>query len=359
VTRNVRRTLLTVVVLVFGAASGAGAWLWYTNQDQTPPSALTLYGNVEIREVELAFDAQGRIDGIEVEEGDRVEKRQLLAALDDERFRHELDRAQAQEEAQRQVVAELEAGTRPEEIRAAEADLEAAEARQFEARTTRDRIVPLVPTGAASEQQLDDATAAYEVAQADRGRARAALDLAQAGPRQQEIKAAQARLKQREAETALAQWQLEQASLFSPVPGVIRQRILEPGDMVARGQPVFTLALLDPVWVRAYVGEPDLGKIRPGMTAQVTTDSFPDKAYEGWIGFISPTAEFTPKTVQTEELRTRLVYEIRVYVRNPQDQLRLGMPATVSIPLDRSTDAASEASSDAASPDAEPDESSP
>ena len=98
---------------------------------------------------------------------------------------------------------------------------------------------------------------------------------------------------------------------------------------------VYTVALTNPVWVRAYVPEPKLGKIWLGMSAEVETDSYPGKQYEAWIGFISPTAEFTPKTVETTELRTRLVYQVRVYVCNPENELRLGMPATVIIPLDQ------------------------
>ena len=116
---------------------------------------------------------------------------------------------------------------------------------------------------------------------------------------------------------------------------MIQDRILEPGDMAFPETPVFTLALTNPVWVRAYISEPDLGKVAPGMKAYLTTDSFPDKKYEGWIGFISPTAEFTPKQVQTTELRTKLVYRLRIYACNPKNELRLGMPVTVMIPLNQ------------------------
>ncbi|MFO7986143.1 MAG: efflux RND transporter periplasmic adaptor subunit, partial [Desulfatiglandaceae bacterium] len=133
----------------------------------------------------------------------------------------------------------------------------------------------------------------------------------------------------------LARQRLSDTHLYAPAPGIIRDRILEPGDMAFPQVPVFTLALTDPLWVRAYVPEPSLGKIAPGMHAEVTTDSYPGKIYPGWIGFISPTAEFTPKNVETPDLRTRLVYEVRIYICNPQGELRLGMPATVSIPLDQ------------------------
>ena len=155
------------------------------------------------------------------------------------------------------------------------------------------------------------------------------------GPRAEDVAAAVATLKANEAALALARKQLADATLYAPADGVIQDRILEPGDMASPQLPVFTLALTDPVWVRAYVQGPDLGKIHHGMNAEVTTDSYPGKRYRAWIGFISPTAEFTPKSVETTEVRTKLVYQVRVFVRNPQDELRLGMPATVTIPLDQ------------------------
>jgi HlyD family secretion protein len=149
----------------------------------------------------------------------------------------------------------------------------------------------------------------------------------------EDIAQAHAELAARQAELALAQQQLDDATLRAPAAGIVRDRILEPGDMAAPQTPVLTLALTEPLWVRVYVPGPQLGRITPGMSAQVTTDSFPGKVYEGWIGFISPTAEFTPKNVETPELRTRLVYQARVFVCDPQGELRLGMPATVSVPL--------------------------
>nr|WP_305910312.1 efflux RND transporter periplasmic adaptor subunit [Methylomarinum sp. Ch1-1]MDP4523002.1 efflux RND transporter periplasmic adaptor subunit [Methylomarinum sp. Ch1-1] len=126
-------------------------------------------------------------------------------------------------------------------------------------------------------------------------------------------------------------WQ--DAHLYAPDDGVIQNRMLEPGDMADAQTPVFTLALTDPVWARVYASETDLGKLRPGMVAEIRSDSFPDQAYQGWVGYISPTAEFTPKAVETVELRTSLVYQVRVYACNPKHQLRLGMPVTVSIKL--------------------------
>ena len=125
--------------------------------------------------------------------------------------------------------------------------------------------------------------------------------------------------------------QLKDAQLIAPIDAVIRTRVMEPGEMASPQRPVFSLAITDPKWVRAFISEPDLGKIKQGMAAAIAVDSFVDRRFEGWIGFISPVAEFTPKTVQTEELRTSLVYEVRVFVKDPDDELRLGMPASVYV----------------------------
>ena len=211
--------------------------------------------------------------------------------------------------------------------------MEAAQAIDQDAKRTYQRNAKLAKSNAVAGQDVDDALAAYESAEARTRALQAALDLAIAGPRKEEIAEAKARLKRYQAELAQAEHDLENASLYAPCDGIVQERILEVGDMASPQRPVFTVALTDPIWVRAYVSEPDLGRIREGMAATVVTDSFPEKEYEGLIGFISPTAEFTPKPVETHELRSKLVYQIRVLVRNSNNELRLGMPATVKIRL--------------------------
>jgi HlyD family secretion protein len=214
-----------------------------------------------------------------------------------------------------------------------EADVDAAKAVEKDAKRTYERNAELRKSNAVSQQDLDDALAAYESAKAHAVAFQAELDLVIAGPRKEDIAEAKALLKRYEAELAQTEHDLKDAYLYAPSDGVVQNRILEVGDMASPQKTVYTVALTDPVWVRAYVSEPDLGKIFAGMKASVVTDSFPDKEYEGWIGFISPTAEFTPKPVETRELRTKLVYQIRVFVKNPNNELRLGMPATVKIRL--------------------------
>lgn len=181
---------------------------------------------------------------------------------------------------------------------------------------------------------MEDARTAAEAAAEDARATEAALALGQAGARDEEIAAAKATKVALEAEAALAQRNLDEATLRAPADGIVQSRILEPGDMASSQRPVYTLALTEPLWARVYLSETELGRVRPGMPAQVLSDSFPGKIYESWVGYISPSAEFTPKSVQTEETRTDLVYQARVFVCNPNGELRLGMPVTVQLDLE-------------------------
>jgi HlyD family secretion protein len=330
---NNKRLILLLILLA--AAAGGGYWWWRTHQGPATPSALTLYGNVDIREVDLAFVTSERVQDVLVEEGDRVKPGQVVARLDAEKLKAAVAAAAAQVSAQQQVVARLEAGSRPEEIRQAKAQAEAAEAKARSAEITYQRQLKLGKQKLAAPEDVDQAQAAAEAAKGEAQAAEEAYALAMAGPRQEDIAQARATLEALQADLELAKARLDDAVLHAPAAGVVRERILQPGDMASPQSPALTLALINPLWVRAYVPEPDLGRIAPGMKAEVRTDSFPDKVFQGWVGFISPTAEFTPKNVETPDLRTRLVYQVRVFVCNPRDELRLGMPATVTIPLDQ------------------------
>jgi HlyD family secretion protein len=326
---------LILLPILLAAAAGGGYWWWRTHQGPATPSALTLYGNVDIREVDLAFVTSERVQDVLVEEGDRVKPGQVVARLDAEKLEAAVAAAAAQVSAQQQAVARLEAGSRPEEIRQAKAQAEAAEAKARSAEITYQRQLKLGKQKLAAPEDVDQAQAAAAAAKGEAQAAEEAYALAMAGPRQEDIAQARATLEALQADLELAKARLDDAVLHAPATGIVRERILQPGDMASPQSPALTLALINPLWVRAYVPEPDLGRIAPGMKAEVRTDSFPGKVYQGWVGFISPTAEFTPKNVETPDLRTRLVYQVRVFVCNPRDELRLGMPATVTIPLDQ------------------------
>jgi len=327
------RLVKVLLVLLLVAAAVGAYYYFFRRAEQQPRDQLTLYGNVDIRQVHLAFHATGRIERLLVEEGDRVQAGQLVAELDPVRYQANLARAQAEVAAQEQVLARLLAGSRPQQIAEARARLHAAEANLKDLTNLYRRNKELYQRRAISSQRFDNIVAQYESAVAAVSQARQALDLALEGPRKQDIAAARAKLEALRAAQRLAQRELADTKLYAPGEGVIQQRILQPGDMASPATPAFTVALSNPVWVRAYVPEVELGKVAPGMEAQIFTDSFPDKSYPGWVGYISPTAEFTPKTVQTPELRTKLVYRARIYACNPSGELRLGMPVTVRISL--------------------------
>lgn len=329
------KKIFRVVILLAVIATVAAGIYYYRKNGEAPADRLRLYGNVDIRQVQLAFEDVGRIEAIYVTEGDRVAPGDLVARIDPVRYRSAVAAADAKVASQKQVLARLIAGSRDEEIAAAKARVSAAQAAEEDARSNYERAKQLADTQFVSRQKLDTAEAALKTAEANLDARQQELALAVKGPRQEDIDAARATLEAYKAEQALATQRLKDTDLTAPAGGVIRDRISEPGDMAFPQTPVLTLALTNPLWVRAYVDETNLGKIAPGMKAEVVTDSYPDKTYAGWIGYISPTAEFTPKTVQTEELRSKLVYQVRVYVCNPENQLRLGMPATVTIDLDQ------------------------
>ena len=327
-----KRTAL--VILLLAAAGAAAGFTWWFTRFEKAATELTLYGNVDLRQVNLSFNNSERITAVLAQEGDRVHTGQLLAKLDTSRLDPQVAQATAQVAAQQHAVDRMHNGSRPEEIAQAKANVESAKADAANARLQYDRKRKLIVSGGVSQEEFDNARAAWEAAQAKLVVNQKALDLAVVGPRKEDIAQAEAQLHAYEAQLAFLRQQLKDAELFAPVDGVVRTRLLEPGEMASPQKPVFSLAITDPKWIRVYASELDLGKLHPGMTASVTVDSFPDRHFDGWVGFISPVAEFTPKTVQTVELRTSLVYEVRVFVKDPADELRLGMPATVKLPLD-------------------------
>ncbi len=283
--------------------------------------------------MQLAFTESEHIEAILVQEGDKVGRDQVLARLHQPRLKAAVNEAQAMAEAQAQALARLEAGSRPEEIAKARADFAAATAQAQTARDTHARQQSLLAKKLTSPETVDVARGAADSAAAQAKAAEATLDLVLAGPRREDIAQARAELEARRAALALAEERLADTVLSAPAEGIVRDRLLEPGDLATPQSPVLTLAMIDPVWVRAWLPEPDLGKIAPGMKAEIRSDSYPEKVYSGWVGYLSPTAEFTPKNVESPELRTRLVYQLRVFSCNPAAELRLGMPVTVTIAL--------------------------
>lgn len=323
-----------IVAIVIAVVAIGAALIWWQTGRSGDSSEIVLYGNVDIRQVSLAFEGSGRVEALKVDEGDTVKAGDLLAVLDTRTMSLELERAKAEAAAQQQNALRMRRGSRPEEIRQAEERVTAA--RADASRTASDlarlREVSRSTNGqGVSGHELDTARAAAEAARAKAQEAGEALSLARQGPRSEDIAAAQAQLKGALAQVAVLEHRIAQGELRAPSDAVVRSRLLEVGDMASPQQSVYELALTHPKWVRVYVSETDLGRIKPGMKAQVTTDAAPDAPVAGTVGYISSVAEFTPKSVETEGLRTSLVYEVRVRVEDSADRLRLGQPVTVTI----------------------------
>ena len=339
--RSRRAIALLLVLLILGgggyAAQRAGviapnAWpervaaLWRSSD-----GALILQGNVEVRQVNLGFKVAGRIEKLDVDEGATVKAGQALASLEKVYFEDALAQARAVRDQAAANYEKMRAGNRPEDIAQAEATLNLNQATLVNAKQTLERAESLLKSASGTIKAYDDALAAEREADARVNVARHALDLMNAGFRDEDIEAGRAELAQQDATVKVAERQLADADLIAPSDGVIESRAREVGSIVNVGEAVFVLSLTKPVWVRTYVSEPDLPRVHPGMDVEVKLDRKSIDAMKGKIGFISTEAEFTPKTVETRELRTSLVYRLRIVIDDPGNVLRQGMPVTVNV----------------------------
>lgn len=324
---KIRRTVLAIVL----ALAAVACWRFFWGAGTA--DSLTLYGNVEIRQVDLGFRVGGRIAEELVDEGARVTTGQVLARLDADLLAQARDQAAAQLRVQQAQLNRLESGYRSEEVAQAEAAVKSAEAQARNAQINLQRVTNLRRSNAVAQKELDNARARHTEAQAQWTSARDQRDMLASGYRHEDVQGQQAAVDGAQAALAHAQTQLDDAVLFAPQEGVVLTRAREVGAIVQPGQTVYTLSLTHPTWLRVYVDEPQLGLVRPGMAVEVLVDAAPGKTFAGEVGFISPTAEFTPKTVETMEVRTALVYRLRVRVDDKENVMRQGMPVTVRIPL--------------------------
>ncbi|MGO9483461.1 MAG: secretion protein HlyD [Rhodomicrobium sp.] len=319
-----RRILLLALLIAAGAG---GYWWFFLHKSAGGP--LVLQGNVEVRQVNLGFKVAGRIEKLNVDEGDVVSAGQTLASLEKVYFTDALAQARAQRDQMAANYEKLRDGNRPEEIAEAKALVAEREATLTNARLTLKRAQSLLTSPAGSEKAFDDAQAAERQDDALLNSAREALRLQEAGFRKEDIALGKGQLDERNVAVEVAQRNLTDADLIAPSKGTVLSRVREVGAIVAAGESVYVLSLTTPVWVRTYVSEPDLGRIHPGQEVQVKTDTLGGKTFAGKVGFISTAAEFTPKTVETTELRTSLVYRLRIVVDDDTGFLRQGMPVTV------------------------------
>lgn len=324
-TGKTRWIAIAVVAIALG-----GILAFWLLRDRGNPDVLRLYGNVDIREVELAFRQSSRLTGMAFDEGDTVTAGAVMAQLDATPYREKLAAAEAELQAAQAELDKLRRGNRPQEIAQAREQVRQAEAGATEAERNFKRQHTLLESGASSQRAVDVARATRDQSAAKLAAAQASLSLANAGFRSEDIAAGKARVAAAEAALSQARTAVGDATLIAPSNGIVIARVHEPGSMVASGMPVYSLSLRDPVYLRAYVGEADLGRIAPGTKVRVHTDSSAT-VYHGQIGFISPRAEFTPKTVETADLRTDLVYRLRVVVSDADQGLRQGMPVTLDV----------------------------
>ena len=320
-----KRALGAVVAL---AALAASAWLVVQRINSGPPPG-TLYGNVEIRQVDLAFNDEGRVMTMARREGDVVHAGDVVAELDDTTYRSLFDLAVARRDQAKANLALLLAGTRKEDIDQARAAVASAEADVTHGEATFNRQSDLLRRNAVAKQDWDDARLALDSGRARLAQTSAALAEAIAGPRVEQIDAARAAYRESEAEVAVAAQALKRTRLVAPTDGIVMTRVIEPGTVVLQTAAVYSVAITGEVWVRAFVPEPLLGRAAPGHAVRITTDG--GREYAGRIGYLSPVAEFTPKTVETPELRTQLVYRLRIRVEAPDEGLRQGMPVTITL----------------------------
>ena len=335
VNKSGKLKFIVVAVVLLAIAGGIWWWLQQTDSDQ---GQLRLYGNVDIREVQMAFRQPGRIAQLHFDEGDVVQAGALMANLDAQPYQDSLAAAQAAVWLAEAELQKMQKGLRPQEIEQARAAVKQSMAVTTEAERNLRRQEKLLSTGASSQRTVDSARAARDQASAAMSSAKAALSQASEGFRVEDIAAAEARLASAQASLAQATTALADTELLAPSPGTVIARVREVGSMVSAQSTVYSVSLDTPVYVRAYISEPDLGRIAPGTTVWVSNDSS-TKKYRGQIGFISPRAEFTPKTVETTELRTDLVYRLRIVIdeADADASLRQGMPVTIEVDTDSVT----------------------
>ena len=323
-----RRGLLIAAVLLV-ALLAALAW---TRRGGSDTDMLVLYGNVDIREVQLAFRQPGRVLEMNFNEGDAVQAGDHMATLDPQPFTDALAGAEAAVRVAQAEVDKLHGGLRPQEVVQAREALNRARAMATDAERNYRRQAELLQSQVISQSTVDAARATRDQALAAERAAEAGLSQAIEGFRSEDITAGEARLAAAQAARDQAATALADTQLRAPSDGTVIARVREPGSMVASQSAVYGLSLDRPVYVRAHVGGPDLGRIAPGTPVRVRSDSS-DTIYHGQIGFISPRAEFTPRTVETPDLRTDLVYRLRVVIDADQADggLRQGMPVTVEV----------------------------
>jgi HlyD family secretion protein len=322
------------IVILLAAAVAAGLYFYpRLTKKPAPANQLTLSGNIEAHESLVGFKVAGRIVDLPIEEGQQVAEGALLARLDDADYKQRVRIDEASMNVRKSSLALTLAGTRHQEVKAAQQTMIDAQADLEQKKLDSDRAQRLFAKDEVSAQERDQAATALKRAEAIFSVAQQRFNEAVEGSRKEDIAVAQANLNEAGANLGLSQVNLSYTVLRAPSAGVLTVRQAELGEVVSPGSPVVTLADLDHIWLRAYIAETDLGRIAWGQQATITTDTYPGKQYHGRISFISSTAEFTPKSVQTTKERVTLVYRIKIDIDNANHELKPGMPADAHIDL--------------------------
>lgn len=327
-----KKRKIGIVVAVLLLVAAFAIWRLYF-QEKGDADVLALSGNMEVTETNVGFKLPGRVIDLAVDEGDRVEKDQVLARLDNAELASAVtqNRAALQEAMSR--LAEIRSGARPQEIEQARANVRSQDAELARLRNDFERAETLFNNGAISKAQFDAAKSAYETRLALQRSAAESLSLVKEGPKKEAVDAAAFRVEAAKAAVKTSEDRLADTVIYAPFPGVVLRKNVELGETVAAGTPVFTIGDLASPWIKVYVPETRLGLVKLGQKALVSTDTYKGKTYDGWVSYISSEAEFTPKNVQTQEERVKLVYAVKVRVNNPDQELKPSMPADVKILL--------------------------
>jgi len=327
------KRVIPIVILLAGVIAAGVYYYPLLIKKPAPVNQLTLSGNIEAHESLVGFKVPGRIVDLPIEEGQQVEQGALLARLDDADYKQRVSIDEATVRVRDSSLALTLAGTRQQEVKAAQQTMKDAEADLDEKKIDNQRAQQLFVKDEVSAQERDLTATALKRAEAIFKASQQRYNEAVEGSRKEDIAIAHANLNEAGANLGLSQVNLGYTILRAPFAGVVTVRQAELGEVVSPGSPVITLSDLDHIWLRAYVAETDLGRIHWGQEATITTDTYPGKQYHGRISFISPDAEFTPKSVQTYKERVTLVYRIKIDIDNPNHELKPGMPADTRIDL--------------------------
>ncbi|GLI38679.1 efflux RND transporter periplasmic adaptor subunit [Geobacter hydrogenophilus] len=323
-----KKKVALIAILLLAVA--AIAW-FVTRRTGNDGSTVAVSGTIEVTEVEVSFKIPGRVRERLVDEGELVKAGQVVARLDDDDLRLEVAQRERDAEAVAANLRELETGFRKEDIARADAAVNRVKAETDRLKADFARQEALFRREVISRRDYDAAKAASESSQAALREAMAQQALMHRGPRKEQIDAARARLGQTREALELARTRLGYTTLAAPMAGLVLAKHVEPGEQVAAGTPIISVGDMPNTWMRAYIAETDLGRVKVGQKARVKSDTWPDRRYEGTVTFISPEAEFTPKSVQTEKERVKLVYRIKITIPNPAMELKPGMPVDAEI----------------------------